>query len=123
MKKWIVSIILSALCFSLSGCQLFLKQSERELKDLEYTRQVAKNYLEIAPIQIGFVKGSMGDRIVELPAGTLDAIDELQDLAMDPNSQDDFSLGYSLGLRVRITNDLVRKILERYAPEVLRFWP
>lgn len=108
----------------LAGCQFTMEQSEREILDLERTRVTAKNYLIIAPMQIGFVKGTMGDNITELPTGTLDAIEELLDLAADPNSnQDDFSLGYSLGLRVRITNDIIRKILERYAPEVLRFWP
>ena len=120
MKKALLIVII--LCTS--GCGLILDHSERELKDLEKTRQTAKNYLEIAPMQIGFVKGSMGERISELPSGTLEAIDELHDLAVDdPNGQDDFSLGYSLGLRVRITNDIIKKILERYAPEVLRYWP
>ncbi len=122
MKQCLICIcVLSTI---LSGCRFTMEQSERELADLKLTRVAAKNYLTIAPMQIGFIRGSMGENITELPSGTLDAIEELHDLAADPNSnQDDFSLGYSLGLRVRITNDIIKKILERYAPEVLRFWP
>lgn len=119
----LVLVIILLLCTA-AGCQFTMEQSRRELLDLEKTRVTAKNYLTIAPMQIGFIKGSMGENITELPIGTLDAIEELHDLAADPNSnQDDFSLGYSLGLRVRITNDIIKQILERYAPEVLRFWP
>lgn len=122
MKQWLICICV--LSIVLSGCHLAMEQSEREMADLKLTRVAAKNYLIIAPMQIGFIKGSMGENISELPTGTLDAIEELHDLAADPNSnQDDFSLGYSLGLRVRITNDIIKKILERYAPEVLRYWP
>ena len=116
-------VALAFLVICLSGCSFTFEQSERELKDLEYTRKAAKNYLEIAPMQIGFVKGSMGPDIEKLPTSTLEAIDELHDLAMDPNSCGDFEYGYSLGLRVRITNDIIKKILERYAPEILRYWP
>lgn len=119
MKRLFILVLLV-----LAGCKFTMEQSKRELLDLKHTRVAAKNYLTIAPMQIGFIKGSMGENITELPTGTLDAIEELHDLAADPNSnQDDFSLGYSLGLRVRITNDIIKKILERYAPEALRFWP
>ena len=123
MSKYV--IVLCMLCMLyMSGCGWLLTYSESELQDLEKTRVIARNYLEIADMQIGFIKGSMGERISEMPTGTLDAMNELHDLSIsDPNSHDDFSLGYSLGLRVRITNDIVRKILERYAPEILRYWP
>ncbi|NIP28977.1 MAG: hypothetical protein GWN55_16600 [Phycisphaerae bacterium] len=121
MKKTLIWLIMTMLV--VSGCSMLLEQSERELRDLETTRQIAKNYLEIAPMQIGFIKGALGERANELPVQAVNAMIELEQLAMDPNELNDINLGYSLGLRVRIKESMVREILKRYAPEILRYLP
>jgi hypothetical protein len=121
MKKWLISIVF---VLSTSGCQMVLEHTERDLADVALTRQIAKNSLVAAPIKIGVIKGAMGQRIEELPTQTTEAMDEYLIMAdRDPNTLTDYELGYSLGLCVRIKEQIVKMVLERYAPEVLRYWP
>ena len=120
MKKLILLSFLVSILFS--GCSMILQHSENELQDLEKTRKVAQNYLIIAPMQIGFIKGALD--MEELPMETIIAIQSLEDLTVDPNCMnDDACLGYSLGLRTRITSDLIKETIKRHAPELLRYWP
>lgn len=110
----------------LGGCatvrQGVLDISEEEMKNAETARMVAKNYLSITAIQIGMLKGAMGERINELPKTAVDAIDELSVLAaLDPNSLTDEQLGLSLGLRVRLLCSIVREAIRIYAPDLLRY--
>lgn len=124
MKKVIiVCVLLMVLCV---GCatlrQGALDISKEEMKNAETTRVVAKNYLSITAIQVGMIKGALGERINELPKTAVDAIDELSALAsLDPNNLTDEQLGLSLGLRIRLLCSIVQEVLEIYAPDILKY--
>lgn len=114
MKKYI-GIVLCMLC--VAGCQLVQEHSEREALDNEKARIIAKNYLSITEMQVGFIKGY--NDMEEYPVEIVNAMDEILVLAADPNSLGDYDLGYSLGLRLMITEGIIRK----YIPEISRYWP
>jgi len=108
------------------GCvamrQGMIDVSREEMKNAETAREVARNYLSVTAIQIGMIKGNLGERINELPKSAVDAIDELSALAaLDPNSLTDEQLGTSLGLRLRLLGTVVRAALEIYAPDILKY--
>lgn len=107
-----------------SGCAVLrqgaLDISKEEMKNAATARIVAKNYLSITAIQVGMLRGALGERINELPKTAVDAVDELSELAtLDPNSLTDEQLGMSLGLRIRLLCSVVREALEIYAPDLL----
>jgi len=97
-----------------------IKFSEEELKNAEACRTIATNYLEIWPIQSGFIRGSLGARIAMLPSQAIDAMDELDALAAKPEALTDNDLGYSLGLRLRMLDEIVLEALKLYAPDVFQ---
>lgn len=110
----------------LSGCAIVrqgvIDVSREEKKNAETAREVARNYLSITALQVGMIKGNLGERINELPKSAVDAIDELSALAaLDPNSLTDEQLGTSLGLRLRLLGTVVRAALEIYAPDLLKY--
>lgn len=126
------TFLLIVALLSLVGCvairESALNISAEEVKNNEVTRQVALNYLSIWPMQSGFIQGALGPRLDELPAQAVEAIDELDRLAdqlsiTDPNSIEDWDLGLSLGLRVRLLTAVVQEALEMYAPDVLDLIP
>jgi hypothetical protein len=107
----------TALAAAAAGCQGFLEHSERELADNAKTLEIARNYLPVRQTQIGFINGYAD--VDELPAEIGEAMDELLDLARtDPNGLDNYELGRSLGLGVRITEGLIL----HYVPELQRYW-
>lgn len=127
--KTLISILI---CIVLCGCSMLRETatdiSGEEVKNLEATRQVAKDYLVIWPMQSGFIKGALGPRMDEMPAQAVDAISELDVLAeqlntIDPNNIKDQDLGLSLGLRVRLLGAVVQEALKMYAPDVLDLIP
>ncbi|KKK89333.1 hypothetical protein LCGC14_2734150 [marine sediment metagenome] len=126
--KTIVSIMT---CMVLFGCQVVRKTatdiSGEEVKNLETVQQVAKDYLTIWPMQAGFIQGALGPRIEEFPTQAVDAMTELTILAKrynsDPNSIEDYDLGLSLGLRIRLLGVVVQEALEMYAPDLLDLLP
>lgn len=98
--------------------------SEEELLNAEMAREVASNYLSMWSIQSGFIRGALGSRIDELPAQAVNAMDELDQLAIaDPNSYTDYDLGLSLGLRARLLGSVVQEALRMYAPDILDLLP
>jgi hypothetical protein len=122
MKK----IIILILAFGLIGCGTIrgslISISEEDLKNAETTRVVAQNLLKTWKINSGFIRGSLGDRINQLPKGVVLAMEELDALA-DKTTWTDFELGYSVGVRVRLLGELVAQALKLYAPEVLKYIP
>ena len=129
MKRIILVCLLICMVFAL-GCTAARKGlvgiSEQELKNAETAREVAQNYLEIWPIQSGFIRGALGARMDELPAQVISAMDELDQLSSqyaDPNDCPDYDLGLSLGLRVRLLSSVVAEGLKYYMPEALDFVP
>lgn len=120
-------IIVVMLSVTLMGCQ-FARQSAidisaEEVKNLETCREIAVNYLEIWPMQSGFIRGALGSRIDELPIQAVEAMDELDLLAAEAQDQSDYQLGLSLGLRVRLLSAIVMQVLEQYAPDIIDLLP
>ena len=124
MKKLMIFLVCVVLC----GCATLRKSaidiSIEEVENAKATREVAINYLQIWPIQSGFIKGALGHRMDEFPAQAVEAIKELDQLAAnDPNDMVDYELGLSLGLRVRLLGSVVLEALKTYAPDVLELLP
>lgn len=129
------AVLLAVVCIAflivLCGCAMIresaIKVSESEIKNAVAVREVAANYLSIWPIQSGFIKGAIGPRMDELPAQVVAAMEELDKLAeqyaSDPEGMQDYALGQSLGLRVRMLSSIVAEALSFYMPEALDFAP
>lgn len=118
----LVTIMIFAI--AISGCATIRDISETEIENLVITREIAKNYIEIWPMQSGFIRGAMGDRLNEMPAQAIAALDELDILCEqhpDPNEIDDCNLGRSLGLRFRICSAALKEAISQFAPEILRY--
>jgi hypothetical protein len=125
MKKFLTFSCLSILLL-LTACggvrQSLIDMSESDMKNAEATRVIARNLLSTWKLNSGFIRGSLGEGIKELPVKAVDAIDELDALA-DKVDPDDFDLGYSLGLRIRMLSQVVMTALQQYAPDVLKYIP
>lgn len=122
MKKFLI-VLLVPLFFGCGSVQKgIVSLSEQDIKNAETSRVVAKNLLSTWKLNSGFIRGALGDRLNQLPVGVVKALDEL-DLLADKMGPNDFDLGYSLGLRVRLLSELVANALKLYAPEVLQYLP
>ncbi len=122
MKLLKLIVMILALTFVTSCAtvrQGFLEVSQEEVKNVETAREVAKNYLEIWPMQSGLIRGALGTSISEMPAVAIVAMDQLDRLASKKDEYTDLELGYSLGLRVRMMNQIVIQALRIFAPDVL----
>jgi hypothetical protein len=118
--------IISFLALALIGCgairESLITISEEDLKNAETTRVVATNLLKTWQINSGFIRGSLGDRLNQLPVQLVSAMDELDALSLK-TEWTDFELGYSVGIRVRLLSEIVFSTLKLYAPEVLKYIP
>lgn len=125
-KKWLMSIVI-VLC--MSGCSLVgnlaLERSQDELGEIEMLRQTAENQLMASELQVAMIKAYLGDEINQLPVVAVEAINEIEQIALnyDPNTITDTELGRLLGLRARAFCALVRQWLKDNAPELLRYLP
>jgi hypothetical protein len=94
-----------------------------DVKNAEMSRDVAKKMLGTWLINSGFIRGSLGPaRMNELPKGVVDAMDDLDKLAIKKEWTDK-ELGTSIGLRVRLLSEIVAQALKLYAPEVMKYIP
>ena len=109
----------------LSGCQMLFEQSEREKVDVQLLRDTAHNQYAITEFQVAMVKAFLGDRINELPASAVTAIDELEQLSVnyDPNTVSDTELGTMFGLRARVFCEVTKTLIGQYAPELILYLP
>lgn len=123
MKKFILIIMI---LFLLSGCAEMRKSiiqiTEEDKLNAETSKVAAMNMLSTWLINSGFVRGSLGDRLNQLPVGVIKAMDELDALAVK-TQWTDFELGYAIGLRVRLLTEIVAQAIKLYAPEVLKYIP
>lgn len=126
-KKALIALAAMLAILALGGCtgtrQSIVEITEEDLKNAEASRQVAINMLKVWPINSGFIRGALGSRIDELPAQALSAMSYLDRMAENINERSDHTLGYSLGLQVRLRATAVKEALERIAPEILMLMP
>jgi hypothetical protein len=101
---------------------LFTELTKLDAANAEVSRQVATDLLKTWRLNSGFVRGALGPKFTELPAQVVVAMDELDKMALK-TTWDDFDLGYSLGLRVRLLAATVTQALRLYAPDVLTYLP
>lgn len=111
----VIPLLLIASCSPMR--QLAINTSIENVKNAEMIREVSQNCLSVWPIQSGFIKGALGNRMNELPNEAIEAIKELDRLAELPE-QSDYELGFFLGLKVRMLSSVVQIALEKYAPDV-----
>ena len=110
------------ICFALCGCSVMKEQAERELAWTQTARETAHNQFLMTAFQVAALKAYMAERMNELPASTVVAIDLAEQLALnyDPNIVTDVELGTMYGLRAKIFCDLTRQIV---GPELSRYLP
>ena len=125
-------ILLTTMVILAEGCAVAregaIKVSASEVKNNVAAKEVALNYLEIWPMQSGFIHGLMEHRQGEFPEHVVDAINKLDDLSSklntnDPNLILDYDLGLSLGLRVRLIGAVAEEVVRAYAPDLLALVP
>jgi len=97
-----------------------LQLSKVDLENAEVSRKVAKDFMSTWKLNSGFIRGSLGDRVNQLPHEAVKAMDELDKLA-EKTELNDFDLGYSLGARVRLLGELIVSALKHYFPKVLEY--
>ena len=122
MKKFIILIMVLFLMGCASIRADLVKLSQEDIQNAEATRVLSKNLLLTWSLNSGFIRGTLGDRLNQLPAEAVKAMDEL-DVLSGKIEWSDFELGYSLGLRVRLLGEIVANALKLYAPEILKFLP
>ncbi len=126
MWKWLIVFMIIPILW-LTGCAGTDKFTVASIGKIDMqnaieTRKLAKDLLSTWRLNSGFIKGAMGPKLQELPASVVMAMDELDKLALK-EKPDDYDLGYSLGLRVRMLGALVMESLKIYAPEILSAIP
>lgn len=125
MRKWFIVFGL-CLMLALSSCgtvrESIIDLSESDIKNVNALKEATVNLMETWPFYSGLIRGALGPRIADLPVSTLVAMDELDIIAKE-QEWDAYTLGYSLGLRIQMLSDLVKKALEMYAPDVLELVP
>ncbi len=121
--RYLVIAIITLCMVGCAGLRKDLIQiSKEDMKNAETTRIVAKNMLLSWKLNSGYLRGVMGDRILELPSSALKAIQELDILAEKQNLSD-YELGYSVGLRVKLLGHLVENAIKEVAPDLIRYLP
>jgi len=122
---WVVGWV-TIIIFLLSGCSSIrrgmVNLGQWDVKNAEASRKLAKDFLSTWPLNSGFIRASLGDGIEKLPHQAVKAMDELDVLAKKTD-WNDFELGASLGLRVRMLGSLVVGTLQQYFPNVLKDVP
>lgn len=123
MKKALLIFSALSLIFSV-GCgglrQNAVQLSQQDLANIEIAKEIAVNLLKAWPVKSGFIKGAMGPKLAELPQQALEAMNELDRLAVTPEALSDEEIGVSLGLGVRMLQQTVLTALEQFAPDVLQ---
>lgn len=125
MKNQITTIVLMLAIF-ISGCSglrsTALELSVENIENAEAVREISSNCISVWPVQSGFIKGVLGDRINELPKETIEAIQELDRLA-EQTERTDHELGIFLGTKIRILKFIIQAAIERYVPDVVEILP
>jgi hypothetical protein len=128
MKRFSIILVLFAFLMGCAGMREgVVRVSEEDIINAQISREVALNLLQTWPINSGFIRGALGDRITEMPEQALNAMDRLDELAIEylagEHEIDDWEAGESLGLRIRLMAATVREALMMFAPEVLQMLP
>jgi hypothetical protein len=126
MKRLMMILLIVSFMAMFSACaslpQKMVQLTQEDVENIEALRIAAKNMLITWPMYSGIIKGALGSRMSEMPARTLAAMEELDELAKKTELTDE-DLGYSLGVRIPMLTDMIRRTLEIFAPNVLKSLP
>ncbi len=120
MKK---IIILLLICFLFSGCyttKAFVNVEQQQATAIEEAKVATTLMLQNWKFRSGLIRGALQGRLDVLPQRTVAALDELDRLAAE-EKLDDRTLGYALGLRISMLQDIVKEMLKQYAPNILQY--
>jgi len=110
---WIIVIggMILILCFC--GCTQVHQQAKREIIWTQTARETAHLQFQMTVFQVSALKAYMAERMDELPANIITAIDRTEQLAMnyDPETVTDAQLGEMYGLRAKIFCGLIKEIV------------
>jgi len=120
MKNFLIPFFVIGILGCTSLQKGALQISKVDLENAEVSRKVAKDFMSTWKLNSGFIRGSLGDRINQLPHEAVKAMDELDKLSEKPDLND-FDLGYSLGARVRLLGELIVNALKHYFPKILEY--
>lgn len=110
----------------LSGCSTIHDWTSQagaiDIKNYDASKKLAQDLLKTWQLNSGVIRGALGEKLMEFPAGVVGAMNELDRLSK-LETPTDFELGYSLGARVRMLGAIVQEALRLYSPEILKFIP
>ena len=120
MKKL---LLLAIVCLLLSGCyttKAFVKVEQQQTVAIKEAKIATVLMLKNWKFHSGLIHGALKGQLDVLPQRTVAALNELDELA-DEKKLDDRELGYALGLRINMLQDIVKEALKQYAPNVLQY--
>ncbi|MEE9354748.1 MAG: hypothetical protein V3U75_04085 [Methylococcaceae bacterium] len=119
-----------AILFMVSGCSFFREQAKTGCEELTLNTTAARELsvciLESHLFWSGFARKALLGDIDKLDVEAMKAWDGLDALALKYQEQGeltDMEWGDVLGFKVRVLREAVYEILERVAPEALRYIP
>lgn len=129
MKKFriigisVLVVMILASCASIRGDIVAI--SKEDLKNAETSRTVAKNFLKVWALNRGFIDGVFYKQEGQIPGDTLATMDQLNMRAKERGywDQEDYDLGYSLGLKEKALNSVIRELIKMYAPSIMDYLP
>ena len=126
VKPILVFLLIASFAMTLPACSTMHsgigKLGEMDLANAEATRKLAQDLLKTWKLNSGFIHGALGDKIHEFPWSAITGMDELDKLA-EKTDLNDYDLGYSLGVRVRMLNQVIMEAIKIYAPDILTYLP
>jgi len=107
-------------CLMFGGCvamrQGVMDVTKENALNIQTARQVAEQCIDDWPVISGFIRGLV--RPAELSVETVTALARLDEIAAMPEPTD-YDLGEFVGLKTRVTADIVRVVIGRYSPNVI----
>lgn len=120
MKKLVLLILT---CLVLSGCyttKAFVKVEQQQATVIKEAKVATVLMLKNWKFRSGLIHGALKGQLDVLPQRTVAALDELDRLAAE-EKLDDRTLGYALGLRISMLQDIMKETVNQYAPNILQY--
>lgn len=125
-NQLVIVLMIGCVAMSLPSCSTMQsgmgKLGEMDLANADASRKLAQDLLKSWKLNSGFIRGALGDKIHEFPWSAITGMEELDALA-EKTDLTDYDLGYSLGVRVRMLNQVVMEAIKIYAPDILTYLP
>ena len=120
VQKTVLLVCLSFLIGCSPARRIAIGISVENVKNAEAMREISKNCQDTWPVLSGFIEGTIGSRMNELPYEVKEAKEALDRLSDLPELTD-YETGLFLGLKIRLLNSVVRVTFEKYAPDLIEY--